>query len=136
MTTTPEELIRHAADAATAATPSASETVNEGLPPIVCAPWCREGDGHAAAWHQDDQWCCSEGAVTQLTRMPLRHYELEAWLDNLLVHLAREYEGSAYVCLSHDGDPAIKLSLDEAEKFARDILAEVALARGDGDAHA
>ncbi|MDT5291735.1 MAG: hypothetical protein QOF88_6624, partial [Mycobacterium sp.] len=39
------------------------------VPPIVCAPWCDDGDGHPNEWCAEDQTCW--GASTYLTPLEL-----------------------------------------------------------------
>jgi hypothetical protein len=38
------------------------------LPPIACAPWCRDGSGHTNAQHPDDQYCDTGYLVVELQR--------------------------------------------------------------------
>jgi hypothetical protein len=67
-------------------TTSTTTTTKETLPAIVCTPWCRYGDGHVEAWHPDDQWCAGEDRTVRLTRMPLRRFDQEQWLDKRTVY--------------------------------------------------
>jgi len=43
------------------------EAADVAVEPIVCQPWCREGDGHPDALFAADQHCWSEDRVIALT---------------------------------------------------------------------
>lgn len=38
------------------------------LPPIVCAPWCEDGDGHAREFMREDQTCWGPESYVDLSR--------------------------------------------------------------------
>ena len=40
------------------------------LPPVDCAPWCVDHDGHPGATHQVDQWCGSDGQTVNVNYYP------------------------------------------------------------------
>lgn len=35
-------------------------TTERTIPPVTCASWCGDGDGHPHATYSADQWCMSE----------------------------------------------------------------------------
>lgn len=43
------------------------EGADVAVKPIVCQPWCREGDGHQDALFASDQHCWSEDRLIALT---------------------------------------------------------------------
>jgi hypothetical protein len=48
---------------------------DEVQPPVVCASWCRDGDGHPGERQRDNQVCYSEEVVIPLSVMP----QVENW---------------------------------------------------------
>lgn len=89
------------------------------LPPVVCADWCRDGNGHPDAWHPSDQYCTTDGQRIELEAEPLvtgtyagTHYIDKPCLD---VYLSREaYSIRALIHLSHNEETGPKLTPSEA----------------------
>jgi hypothetical protein len=90
------------------------------LVPVPCAPWCRDGDGHTDAWHQEDQYCSSEGETFELDAEPLNTLpkptgERLAWKQSLETYLSRDaWSTRTLVNVSRNGCTAIHLTPAEA----------------------
>lgn len=80
---------------------------SERLTPIVCAPWCEQGDGHVEETHPNDQWCYGDLAEISLSQYPLVRmsddtYRRE-WVE---VQLSRDRHGPSLVVLGSIAAPA------------------------------
>ena len=104
------------------------------LPPVECAPWCEDGDGHPNAWHPADQWCGSPEVIVGLTRHALVDWSDDSKrLDVARAYLVRErFAAVTHLNLTHGDDSGMELTLEEAETFARGLLRLVETAREGG----
>jgi hypothetical protein len=108
------------------------------LPPVKCASWCTDGDGHVNERHAHDQVCYSEQVEVPLLREPLVEMVTvdgdRRWvLDDARATLIRErFEGEPHVDLKRgECGPGMSLTLDECETFGNALLALVSAARQD-----
>jgi hypothetical protein len=141
---TPAEFLAHALDAidksrlvgASAQSPStqprgtAMTTTTEPrmttLPPIVCAPWCEDGDGHTDALFREDQVCrilsVTDGGIP-LSRHGYVEYDGgRLGLDRLHVALFRDLFEEPYFEVGTESN-GVKLTPDEARDLVR-VLTE------------
>ena len=97
-------------------------------PPVVCEPWCRDGNGHTDAHFVEDQWCSSESeARVPLTREKLVQIDEGEWaLDDMRVSAMREFEGRPFVALAR-GEALAVANLTPAEAIE---LGEALIAYG------
>jgi hypothetical protein len=107
---------------AVSCTPAAP--VRESLPPVQCAPWCEDGDGHTNARHVDDQWCSSTENRVSLTRTPMVLLCDDSWrLDYVTTYLVRDaYEVGARINLSRGEDAGVYLTPDEARELGETLI--------------
>lgn len=90
------------------------------LPPVPCAPWCRDGSGHTDVTDQEDQWCSTEGETIELDAEPLSTLprpsgERLAWKQTLETYLSRDaWSTRTLVNVSRNGETAIHLTPSEA----------------------
>lgn len=98
-----------------------------GLPPVECAPWCEDGNGHADAVAVEDQFCASAAEEVELLRQP-SEYPRE--LARLHTYLARErFEAEPHVQVVLQERPLVDLTVDEAAALAESLLRLVRAAR-------
>ncbi len=102
-------------------------TGDAALPTVECMPWCKAGDGHPDAVAVEDQWCGSEMKRVELTAEDVLvtagrhsvHREMQT-LDVYLQHQA--YATRSLVCLSHNENPEIRLTADEAIRLGEALI--------------
>lgn len=101
----------------------AADTRPKLLPPVECAPWCVDGDGHADAGHTDDQWCTSISFPVDLT---LEGSAL--WSDGTTrprqatVYANRDAGEPAMVTWVNQDDRGTQMTAQEAREAARTLL--------------
>ena len=93
------------------------------LPPVDCAPWCEDGDGHTdRVLHPRDQYCASVDYSVPMTREPLVEGTEEGTreLDTLRAYLIRErFEAEAHIELGRGDMAGVELTPAEALELAR-----------------
>jgi len=89
---------------------------NETLPPVDCAPWCRDGKGHRDAIKPVDQACMSEKHIIELTTEPMVSMsDGTTERQTVSVSLLRERGSrSTTLELSINDWPEVSLTTDEA----------------------
>ena len=102
------------------------------LPPVDCAPWCQDGDGHTDEHFPDDQYCSSETVRVPLTRHKMLDVGDGSWqLDEMRAWILRErFEANASIQLIHDGKRWYVLSLIWRAEDAKLQLPERYLRKG------
>lgn len=94
------------------------------LPPVECTPWCRDGKGHTAARHPQDQCCMSESQRVSLLREPA--LTDIGMLDYMAANLVLDrFEAEAHVELDHNDLGVASLTLAEALELGRTLIALV-----------
>lgn len=106
-------------------------TQNLALPAVECAPWCRDGSGHATALHLDDQACVGEEHTVELSTEPLvRLAGASTQLQTLEAYLLRErHARNSSIELSKGDIPIASLRLDEALALGRILTGMAVTAR-------
>jgi hypothetical protein len=103
------------------------------IAPIVCAPWCMDGTGHADALFAQDQFC-SSGQVAEVGLSRGKHERYGSlWFPGTVeAALSRDGEyGETFVSLTVPGVTSTPLTVAEAQSFAQQLLALVDLAGGE-----
>jgi hypothetical protein len=130
-TTTPEDLIASAASAA-AKSRDHHEARDFKVPVRACEPWCAVGGGHADEM-PGDRNCWSDGRSVPLSlEEPFEALDDE-WvmpIADVSLRRGRLSADSRVVLMNTAGSGEIVMTLHEGERHARNILAEVAAARG------
>ena len=110
-------------DVPTTRNASASAPANASTPPIDCAAWCADGQGHSDA-HPEDQYCSAAYMEIELTRerpqevLPgSRLYFRQA----IVIGLEQDPFSEPVTTLSLDGATSVHLSADETRQL-RDHL--------------
>jgi hypothetical protein len=105
------------------------------LPPVMCAPWCEDGDGHANAVFREDQTCWGPATYVDLSLEPTQD-EAGAYLPRFGAQAYRWWPGAAPCVYFHiDGikvpanrggdcplDDSVHLTADEAIRLATALL--------------
>jgi len=97
------------------------------LPPVTCAPWCTDGEGHRDELLWEDQYCSSDEVRVEVSAMPV--VETARGLDrsHLLVGLTTGEPGTpARLTLNTDNlhqTHDINLTFLEATHLAFSVLA-------------
>jgi hypothetical protein len=101
-------------------------------PPIVCATWCRDGDGHADDLFREDQKCTSE-SLTLVQSLEPKWGDIEGGWN------AREVETfvergpmhpSAVIIYEAGGDVELHLTASEARQLAANLIASADMLDG------
>jgi hypothetical protein len=101
--------------------------------PDGCPSWCDYGELHKDVDAYDDRTHCRSALSFPLTaEEPLDEHHIDRDGAEVDVSLIQHYrEASPRVWLGREGSrQGMHLTLDEAERLARELLARVALARG------
>lgn len=104
------------------------EYADEAVTPIVCQPWCREGDGHPDALFAADQHCWSEDRTIALTVNepidggPLSWRRTSDPVAYAIVFLDNPPGESTSVCLGYADRFAIKFTPTETRALAAALL--------------
>jgi len=119
---------------------SAAALERTQFPPVTCAPWCVDGDGHPGEFCRADQWCRSEsisvGPLLSEYRVPDPYaYRLGRALaretEELEVYLRRTPGCLDEVILFRSADDTdVSLTPDEARRLAGALLAQATVAEG------
>jgi hypothetical protein len=98
-----------------------------GLEPITCQPWCEASDGHPNQRLREDQICFGPEHRVPLSREP---HELfgeasteQQYLNTYLMRLADDMAPKVFI--GYNEAPGRAATLDEARRFAHEILALV-----------
>lgn len=103
--------------------------------PVMCAPWCEDGDGHANAVFREDQTCWGPATYVDLSLEPTQD-EAGAYLPRFGAQAYRWWPGAAPCVYFHiDGikvpanrggdcplDDSVHLTADEAIRLATALL--------------
>ncbi|MEP7193176.1 MAG: hypothetical protein ABI903_09950 [Actinomycetota bacterium] len=94
--------------------------------PIICQPWCRHGDGHPDEKVREDQWCLGVEHRVLLSTEPTELQSGGSTEQHLTTYLSRHAnDTSARVFIGHGEGPGRSATLEEARRFALEILARV-----------
>jgi hypothetical protein len=96
------------------------------LSPVVCAPWCEDGNGHPDESMREDQTCSGPFRIVEHTS------ESDGTPQELGVYQCQEPGGPVHVRLVRNGAPGLALTLAEARQF-RDELDSILSATGSPD---
>jgi hypothetical protein len=97
------------------------------LDPITCQPWCEMADGHPHQRLREDH-CCSgvEHRVHLSTEPTMLMADGSTQEQHLNTHLTRRADDTATrVFIGHDDGFGKSATLDEARRFALEIIARV-----------
>lgn len=113
-------------------------------PPVECAPWCENGDGHPTTFTRDDQKCWSRSQYIKLSlEPPVREADGE-YPQTIGAMARREADGSGHVYVHLDGiklsgasipwpynilDHCVQLTAAEAEELAEVLRKFASLVR-------
>jgi hypothetical protein len=104
--------------------------------PVDCTPWCEEGTGHPDAVFAADQTCFGPGRKTALSLHPVLEGHTMApcghWADEpdyANAYAMRNPGQAQAVAVQHGDGPEMRMTPEEAERFAQDVLAAVQEAR-------
>ena len=106
-------------------------TFEQASPPRgVCLPWCRYGTGHRAETHLEDQNCCSEGTIVELTRVPQVFYsDSDCHPERIEAMLRSGPRMPLSIALYSEGlDLDVNLTLGEARALASALSGAVDVA--------
>jgi hypothetical protein len=100
------------------------------LPPIVCAPWCTDGDGHPHEHSEGDQVCWGDSSDSSYVHPSHEPASLEpngAWLTRVGVMAHRGFgeEPDVYLHVERfdpDYDVSVKLTADEGRQLAANLI--------------
>jgi hypothetical protein len=94
---------------------------------ITCQPWCEHGDGHPNEKVREDQWCFGvEHRVHLSTEPEMLMSDGSKEQQHLNTYLLRQADDTApRVFIGHDDGFGKSATLDEARRFALEILARV-----------
>ncbi len=104
------------------------EAADVTVEPIVCQPWCLEGDGHPDALFTADQHCWSEDRVIALTVNESIDGGPASWRDTsdpvayAMVFLDSASGESTSVCVGYADRFAIRFTPTEARLLAAALL--------------
>lgn len=101
------------------------------LPPIVCTPWCEDGDGHVTATYPDDQHCRAGYVEIELQREELELLGDTYYRRDVSLGLWREPFSEPHAEFFIAGQGGVKLTMDELEVLGVHALRLVAMARGE-----
>jgi hypothetical protein len=115
---------------------TATTTERPKMPPIVCTPWCDEGDGHTNQFMREDQTCWGPAAYVDLSLEPVEHDSYGVHVPRIGAQAYRHWPGEVpSVCVHLDGiqvpanrggdcplDDSVHLTADEAVRLATALL--------------
>ena len=95
--------------------------------PINCQPWCRVGDGHPDERTREDQWCFGVEHRVDLSAEATESLgDGKTQQQYLSTYLLRQANDTApRVFVGHGGRSGKLATLEEARRFALEILARV-----------
>jgi hypothetical protein len=109
-------------------------TERRTLPPIVCAPWCEDADGHPDTFLREDQTCWGPATYVDLSLEPTQDEE-GAYLPRFGALAYRSWLGAVPCVYFHlDGikvphnrgdaalDESVYMTADEAIRLATALL--------------
>ena len=98
-----------------------------GLEPIACQPWCEASDGHPNQRLREDQCCRGSEHRVPLSNEPNEQFgeasTEQQYLNTYLMRLADDKAPRVFI--GYNEAPGRAATLDEARRFAREILALV-----------
>ena len=102
-------------------TQDTQETVHK-LPPIDCAPWCEDGNGHTDAEHPDDQSCVAGYVEFPFARGPQEVVKGSGMFypRSMTLSLQRDTFADPFVTLWQSG--LVELTATEARQVAEHLL--------------
>jgi hypothetical protein len=102
------------------------------LPPVYCAPWCVDHDGHPGATHQVDQWCGSEGQTVNVNYYPAVEQQDGSYtLERVTVFGMRRPSMQAWLQVTLGDIDLVQLAPDEARELAQALLVVAEVVTGD-----
>ncbi|CAN5119763.1 hypothetical protein BH11ACT1_BH11ACT1_19180 [soil metagenome] len=110
-------------------------TERKTVPPIVCAPWCRDGDGHGNDMFVEDQKCSSDSWTFVQSLEP-------KWIDIEGIWHAREVEvfveqgprnPQHVVVYEQGGEVELRLTASEARDLASALVQRAVLLERGGE---
>ena len=96
-------------------------TARPSIPPIVCAPWCEDGDGHPHERSEGDQVCWGDSSYVHPRYEPVSiEFPGGAWLTRVGVMARRGFdeEPLVYLHVDPDYDISVQLTADEGRQLA------------------
>ena len=100
---------------------------------MVCKSWCREGAGHADRWERIDQRCFGVEHPVRLSTDSLGLWSDSPVQQYLAASLEQQADATApRVSVSLNAGKGLLATLDEAQRFAYEILALVDQGRAQG----
>lgn len=102
-------------------TPAADTSIPVSLPPIECAPWCEDGNGHTDAHHPDDQYCIANGQDIELMREAPEQITPGGtyYRRTLSTSMQRDPFAEPFVTVGVDGLFDVKLTRDESKALRK-----------------
>jgi len=122
----------------TLTTPAQTEAQTEApapasLPPVVCAPWCVDGDGHTDARFPEDQVCRGETVEVELSHRPLVQVDEDTWARETVHLYLLSHPGALRTTVEmYRGElgETVSFAVDEAEALGQALLQAVQSTRG------
>jgi hypothetical protein len=115
-------------------------TEHSKVPPVVCAAWCENQDGHPNEWFVEDQKCWAPATYVDLELEPVHREEGGEYPHRLGVMVrGTAGESVVYVHLQdivihpwggrYNLDDSLSLTADEAVRLAEALIANARLVR-------
>lgn len=102
------------------------------LPPVDCAPWCVDHDGHPGVTHQVDQWCGSDAQTVNVSYYPAVEQTDGSYIpERVTVFGMRRPSMQAWVQVTFGDLDLVQLTPDEARDLAYALLEVTQLVAGD-----
>ena len=102
------------------------------LPPVSCAVWCLDGDGHTDAHFPEDQMCRGETVEVELSHRPLIQLDEDTWVrESVHLYLLRRPGALRTSVEMYRGElgETVSLTVAEAEALAQALADAVGSAR-------
>ena len=100
--------------------------------PLACQPWCRDGDGHPDERAREEQWCFGIEHRVYLSTEPTEFLSdgntRQPYLNTYLLRQADDTASRVFI--GHGGSSGKSATLEEARRFALEILTLVDGQRG------
>jgi hypothetical protein len=102
-------------------------TARPSIPPIVCAPWCEDGDGHPHERSEGDQVCWGDSSYVYPRHEPASIEPYGAWLTRVGVMGRRGFDEEPLVYLHVERfhpfhDISVQLTADEVRQLAAHLI--------------
>jgi len=93
------------------------------LPPVDCAPWCVDHDGHPGVTHQVDQWCGSDAQTVNVSYYPAVEQTDGSYIpERVTVFGMCRPSMQAWVQVTLGDLEGVQLTPDEARELAQALL--------------